>query len=133
MFNFALLGRALPHQAMAFRREFFHTLGGYDMRVKVAADQLLMLQAAGVSAPLALPDFLCDFDSTGISAGRRWWVDYLDAEKNRRQMDRPVTGRRSVDTAVSLTYAIVRQIARFSRNALSAHTSPRTFRPTNRF
>ncbi|MEA3214018.1 MAG: hypothetical protein QOJ19_174, partial [Acidimicrobiia bacterium] len=66
MFNFALLGRALPHQAMAFRREFFHTLGGYDMRVKVAADQLLMLQAAGVSAPLALPDFLCDFDSTGI-------------------------------------------------------------------
>jgi hypothetical protein len=79
-----------------------------------------MLRAAAVTPPLALADFLCDFDSTGISAGRHWWVDYWDAEKNRRKMPRAVTSARTLDTILALSYAIVRQLARSGRQVLSS-------------
>jgi GT2 family glycosyltransferase len=119
LFNFAILNHALPHQATVVRRELFHRLGGYDESVPVAADQLLMLQAAAVGPPVALADFLCDFDSTGISANRRWWIDYWEAEKNRRKLPRPVTRWRALDTLLALSYAIARQLVRRGRQALS--------------
>ena len=119
LFTFAILNHALPHQATVVRRELFHRLGGYDESVPVAADQLLMLQAAAVEPPVALADFLCDFDSTGISANRSWWVDYWEAEKNRRRIARPVTRSKALDTIIALSYAIVRQLVRRGRQALS--------------
>lgn len=118
-FNFAVLGRPLPHQATVVRRELFWGIGGYDEGVPVAADQLFMLKCLDVAPPRVIPDFLCDFDSTGISAGRRWWVDYLDAERNRRRMSRPITGSRALDTLLSFSYAVVRQLARLGRRLLS--------------
>ena len=119
LFNFAILARPLPHQATFLRRDFFWRLGGYDQRAPGAADQRLLLRAASIAAPVALADFLCDFDSTGISAGRHWWVDFWDAEKNRRQMDHPLTRWRSLDSGLSLAYALFRQIARMARQVMS--------------
>ena len=124
LFNFAVLNHALPHQATVMRRELFHRLGGYDESVPVAADQLLMLKATEIAPPLAIPDFLCDFDSTGVSAGRHWWVDYWEAEQNRRRMARPVTRWRAVDTLLALSYALVRQLARAGRRVLSRQGTP---------
>lgn len=119
MFNFSVLGHPLPHQATVMKRDLLERLGGYDETVPVAADQLLLLRAAHTSPPRALADFLCDFDSTGISAGRRWWIDYWEAERNRRQLDHPVTRWRALDTVLSFSYATVRQVTRASRALLS--------------
>ena len=119
LFNFAVLGRPLPHQATVMTRDLFDKLGGYDESVPVAADQLMMLRAAELAPPRPIPDFLCDFDSTGISAGRHWWVDFWEAEKNRRQTSSPVTRSRGLDTVLALSYAIVRQLARVARRRLS--------------
>ncbi len=119
LFNFAILGRPLPHQATVIKRSLFEELGGYDLGIPVAADQLFMIRAVNVAPPLAIPDFLCDFDATGISAGRPWWVEFWDAEKNRRQLERPVTRSRLLDTVLALSYAVVRQVARTGRRVLS--------------
>jgi glycosyltransferase involved in cell wall biosynthesis len=123
-FDFTVLGRPLPHQATVIRRSLFEQLGGYDETVPVAADQLLMLQALGVASPVALPDFLCDFDATGISADRPWWADFRDAERNRRQTAHPVTRWRALDTLLALSFAIVRQVARLGRRILSGERHP---------
>jgi glycosyltransferase involved in cell wall biosynthesis len=120
MFNFAILNHALPHQATVIRRDLFQRLGGYDENVPVAADQLFMLRAAMIAPPVAMADFLCDFDSTGVSAGRSWWTDYREAEKNRRQMEHPITRWRTLDTVLSFGYALARQVARAGRAAVTS-------------
>jgi glycosyltransferase involved in cell wall biosynthesis len=123
-FDFVILGRPLPHQATVVRRELFDRIGGYDETVTVAADQLFMLQCLDVAEPRALPDFLCDFDATGISAGRPWLVQYQDSRRNRRRMRAPVTPARALDEALALGYAAVRQVARLVRRVLSVQARP---------
>ena len=111
MFNFAILGHSLPHQATVFRRDLFEELGGYDLRHPISADQLFMLKTANHELPVSIPEFLCDFDSTGISAGRPWLRDYLDGEHYRRQFP-PTLRWRTADTVVSFAYAAIRQLVR---------------------
>jgi glycosyltransferase involved in cell wall biosynthesis len=118
-FDFVVVGRPLPHQATVVRRELFHRIGGYDESVPVAADQLFMLMSLDISEPRAIPDFLCDFDATGISAGRPWLVDYIDGLRNRRRTRAPVTAFRWLDDALAFGFAVVRQLARRTRRALS--------------
>jgi glycosyltransferase involved in cell wall biosynthesis len=110
MFNFAILQRHLPHQASAIKRDLFWRLGGYDENIPVAADQLLLLRAANCAPPMALADFLCNSDSTGISAGRPWWVTYREAATNLRQAGVPVTRWRLLDQVLVISYAVFRGI-----------------------
>lgn len=117
MFNFAILQRPLPHQATAMKRSLFWQLGGYDERVSIAADQVLLMEAANRSQPLAIADFLCDFDSTGISADRPWSETWQDDLTVLRQLDTSVTRWHSLDLALMFAYSTSRQAARFFRNA----------------
>lgn len=116
MFNFAILLQPLPHQATAITRELFTYLGGYDESVPIAADQVLLMQAANHSAPMALADFLCDFDGTGISAGRPWREDWRDSRIVISHLKAPVLRSRKVDRAVTLSYSVSREMARAVRN-----------------
>lgn len=115
LFNFAILQRPMPHQATAIQRDLFWRLGGYDEHFGIAADQLLMLRAAVVSPPMPLADFLCDFDSTGISANRPWRDSYRDNKRMRRHLDTPVTRRRALDDFIAFGFAVARQLAQSFR------------------
>jgi len=118
MFNFAVLQRPLPHQATAIRTSLFRELGGYDERYDVSADQILLMGAANHSAPLALADFLCDFDSTGISANRPWRQDWRDDRVILAQLAKPVTGSRQVDLLLTFFYSAAMHLARTARNRM---------------
>lgn len=118
MFNFAILQRPLPHQASAIKRDLFWRLGGFDQKIPVTADQLLLLRAANCAPPMALADFLCDFDSTGISAGRPWWVNYRDAATNLRHLGVPVTRWRVLDIVLALSYTVFRHVGLSMRTAM---------------
>lgn len=115
MFNFAILQRPMPHQATAIQRDLFCRLGGYDEDFGIAADQLLMLRAAAVSPPMPLADFLCDFDSTGISANRPWWDLYRDNKRMLRHLEEPVTRWRATDNFLSFGFALTRRLAQSLR------------------
>jgi glycosyltransferase involved in cell wall biosynthesis len=117
MFNFAILQRHLPHQATAIKRDLFWRLGGHDENIPVAADQLLLLRAANCAPPMVLADFLCNFDSTGISAGRPWWVTYREAAKNLTEAEVPVTRWRVLDKVLVFSYAAFRGIGVSMRRA----------------
>lgn len=117
MFNFAILQRPMPHQATAIKRSLFCQLGGYDEEFGIAADQLLMLRAAASSPPMPLADFLCDFDSTGISANRSWWAHCRDNQRMLRQLDAPVTRWRALDAFLAFGFALVRHLAQSLRAA----------------
>jgi glycosyltransferase involved in cell wall biosynthesis len=123
LFNFALLQRPMPHQATVIRRELFWQLGGYDEDFGIAADQLLMLRAANVSPPMPLADFLCDFDSTGISANRPWLDSYRDGQRLLRHLDAPVTRSRALDNLIAFGFALARHLFQSFR---AATLSPNT-------
>lgn len=116
MFNFAILQRPVPHQASVVARKLFWELGGYDESVPVAADQLLLMQAANRSAPLVLADFLSDFDGTGISAGRPWRKEWRDNQIVARQLQTPVMRWRAVDSATRFAYSASLELARSIRD-----------------
>ena len=115
MFNFAILQRPMPHQATTIKRNLFWQLGGYDVEFGIAADQLLMLRAAAVSPPMPLADFLCDFDSTGISANRSLWAYHRDSKRMLRHLEAPVTRSRTLDNMLAFGYSLIRHLARSFR------------------
>jgi glycosyltransferase involved in cell wall biosynthesis len=119
MFAFAILQRSLPHQASAINRDVFWSLGGYDESIPIAADQMMFLRAANYAPPLALADFLCDFDSTGISTGRSGWVHYRENASNLWQLGVPVTRSRVLDIVLASSHALIRDIRRSIRMAVT--------------
>jgi glycosyltransferase involved in cell wall biosynthesis len=128
MFNVAILDRSLPHQASAFKRDFFWRMAGYDEEIGIAADQLFMVRAASCSPPLVLADFLCDFDSTGITADRSWWAVCWDGYRIRRRSGVVVTRWRGLDDLFAFGYALLRLVglsvrATLRRAGATANTS----------
>ncbi|ORW56095.1 hypothetical protein AWC20_15280 [Mycobacterium parmense] len=120
LFNFAILQRPMPHQATVFERELFWQLGGYDEEFGIAADQPFMLRAAELSPPIALADFLCNFDVTGASATRSQWANYRDGRRMLRYLNGPVTRSRALDNALALGFALMQIFARSFR-AIAVH------------
>lgn len=108
MFNFAILNRSLPHQASVYKRAFFWRLGGYAEDFGIASDQLFMVRATNQSRPLALADFLCNFDSTGTTSARPWWKVNWDGYRIRRASDFSITRSRALDNLLALGYSLVR-------------------------
>lgn len=118
MFKFAVQGLEIPHQATVMTRRLFEEIGGYDDRNEVAADQVLLMAAANRSLPLAVADFFCDFDATGLSADRPW-VDYLrDGVTVVRQARYPVTRSRTTDLILLVAILSAKQVAALVRNGL---------------
>jgi hypothetical protein len=83
--KFAAGGSQIPHQAAVFSRSIIDAIGGYSLSHGLAADQLFMLQAAMRAKPAFIPEFLCDFDSTGAGTGRDPNVHFRDMRKAARQ------------------------------------------------
>ena len=125
MFNFAILQRPLPHQATAMKTALFRQLGGYDERYPVSADQVLLMRLANLSPPLALADFPCDFDSTGLSSNRSWWQTWKDDHATLGYLDHPVTGSSRLDRTLTFTYSSVRHLARSARDRVVARRASR--------
>lgn len=118
MFNVVILQRSLPHQASAFRRDFFWRLGGYDVKMGHASDQLFMVRAARCSPPLVLADMVCDFDFTGFSTRRSWWEHPWDGYRIRRMTGVKVTRWRALDNLLALGYTFLRFGGLFASGAL---------------
>lgn len=118
MFKFAIQRLSIPHQATAMRRSLFEQIGGYDDRVEVGADQVLLMAAANRSLPLAVADFLCDFDSTGMSANRPWVENLRDDIAVLRQARSPVTRSRTMDLVLLFLIVSANQIATLLRNRM---------------
>lgn len=116
MFNFAILQKPLPHQATVIRRELFTKLGGYDERYPIAADQVLLMDAANQASPMAMADFLCDFDSTGVSANRPWRENWRDHRAVLDRLDGSVTRSHRLDLALTFFYSVLRHLALTARN-----------------
>ncbi|OIN80653.1 glycosyltransferase family 2 protein [Mycobacterium malmoense] len=129
MFNVVILQRSLPHQASAFRRDFFWRLGGYDVEMGHASDQLFMVRAAKCSPPLVLADVVCDFDFTGASTQRSWWEHPWDGYRIRRMTGVTATRWRALDNLLALGYTLLRLVglslrATARRMDTAAKTSP---------
>jgi hypothetical protein len=55
----------VPHQATVMEHELLEELGGFQIKVGLAADQELLLRAALLSQPRLWGEFFADFE--------RWW------------------------------------------------------------
>ncbi len=84
--RFALGETVLPHQAACFEKTFFDRLGGYDEEFGIADDQLFMLRAAQRSEPGIVPEFLCEFDLSGVGCRRGPFVHHYDSARARRKV-----------------------------------------------
>jgi hypothetical protein len=74
---------------------------------------------------MPLADFLCDFDSTGISANRPWMDSYRDGQRLLRHLDKPVTRWRALDNLVTFGFALLRHLFQSFRAAtLSQGAAP---------
>jgi glycosyltransferase involved in cell wall biosynthesis len=137
MFNLAILNRSLPHQASAYKRDFFWRLGGYDEEMGIASDQLFMVRAADCSPPLAVADFLCDFDATGTTSRRSWWKHPWDGYRIRRMTGLSVTRWRALDNLFAFGYAALRLVGlslrgKLRRSDAAANASSETGRQEQR-
>ncbi|WP_072803507.1 glycosyltransferase family 2 protein [Rhodococcoides yunnanense] len=79
--KFALGVRPIPHQATLFGVDLLDALGPYDTDFGLAADHLLMLEAAAVTSPVIIDDVLCDFDAGGAGSTRPQSEHYADVRR----------------------------------------------------
>jgi Glycosyl transferase family 2 len=70
MRKFLILRGTIPHQAAFFGASLVGRLGGYDLDFAIAADQLYMLRAALVMAPVTIKRVVANFDITGAGSIR---------------------------------------------------------------
>ncbi|MGU3293304.1 glycosyltransferase [Williamsia sp. M5A3_1d] len=75
--RFALGGKSLPHQACFFSVDLNRRVGEYDVDFGLAADQLHLLRCATVTPPLLVPEFICNFDTTGAGTSMSIRDHYL--------------------------------------------------------
>lgn len=67
----------VPHQAMYLDADLFSSLGRFDVRAGIAADQDMAIRAALRAEPTVIYEFLCDFlvggaHSSGTRFSREW-------------------------------------------------------------
>lgn len=70
MRKFLTLRGTIPHQAAFFGTSLVSRLGGYDVDFAIAADQLFMLRAALLMAPITIRRVVAHFDITGAGSVR---------------------------------------------------------------
>lgn len=70
MKRFLTLRATIPHQAAFFGASLVSRLGGYDVDFAIAADQLFMLRAALLMAPVTIRRVVAHFDITGAGSVR---------------------------------------------------------------
>jgi glycosyltransferase involved in cell wall biosynthesis len=101
-----LLGlKIIPHQAALFQTEFFRTLGGYRSDIGVADDQRLFIRASNCEPPDVIPDFLCNFDTSGVGSVRNPVLHYRDMARIRRIEGASITGNTLLDGALTTASA----------------------------
>lgn len=116
MDRFALGGQAIPHQAAVFGSEVISDVGPYDLSHGTAADQLFMMRCARRVAPIAIPEFLADFDIGGVGSSRRLWHYYRDMSRARKKAGVVVLGSSAADlAATTLLYVVAAVRIRIER------------------
>lgn len=118
--RFLLGGNVVPHQAAAFRKTFFRSLGGYDVNFGLTSDQLLMMKASLTSEPTVWTQVLCDFDASGAGSTRGVWAHYRDMIRARRALGIKVTPFVILDTFLSVWLAFTTKAERIQRRILRA-------------
>lgn len=94
MRKFLTLRGTIPHQASFFGSSLVKEVGPYDVDFPIAADQLFMLRAALVKAPITIERVLADFDTTGAGSMRSAGECFRDMRRMWDVVDRyPVMGR----------------------------------------
>ncbi|RYH69829.1 MAG: glycosyltransferase [Alcaligenaceae bacterium] len=120
--RYSLGGKSIPHQAAFFGRAVIDRVGGYDLSHGLAADQLYMLRTAVRSDPVIVPEFLCNFDISGVGTNRPAWHHFRDMSRARKiaklQVVNPVV---DFTVTVGLTVAIILKdaLAKYARRTRS--------------
>ncbi|QSE89737.1 glycosyltransferase [Rhodococcus pseudokoreensis] len=99
--RFSLGGRPVPHQAAFFGRDLISSVGPYDLSHGLAADQLWILAFSLVSNPIVVPEFLCNFDTSGAGSVRSPVRHFLDMRRARLLLGVSCTGSRWIDSAIT--------------------------------
>lgn len=99
--RFILGRRPLPHQAAIFRRSFYESIGPYREDVGVGADQELMIRATCRTDPIVIPEFVCDFDTTGVGSVPNPIRHYREFAHYRRLSNVTAFRSRAIDSSIS--------------------------------
>ncbi|ANP71454.1 glycosyltransferase [Cryobacterium arcticum] len=110
--RFALGGRPISHQAAVISRSLHDTIGGYDIKFGLAADQYYLLKAAILSPPQIWCEFLCNFDNSGAGSVRPAVEHYRDMTKGRRLAGFVSTRSAYLDTLIASAFAVRASIQR---------------------
>lgn len=91
----------VPHPSTFFGSEILKTIGKYNVKYPIVADQILILQAAQIKAPVIVPHVLSKFILGGISSTtprRAQMKEFREAKKELK-----IHTRKSLKTRMKLT------------------------------
>ncbi|MFC8302302.1 glycosyltransferase [Specibacter sp. NPDC057265] len=122
--RFLIGGHVIPHQATVFNKDFFWTIGGYDIDFGLSADQMFMMKASMASVPEVWGELLCDFDALGAGSARGASAHYKDMSRARNVLGISVTGFRITDMLLAVCCTFSTLLERFLRKIMRK-TRPR--------
>lgn len=107
--------RPLPHQAAFVGRSIVDRIGGYSLEFPIAADQLFMIEAAKIVPPIIVPEFLCNYDSTGVSSGQSVRKHFSEMRRVLRRSGVRITRFHFIDVVISYFFEAYRTLQRVLR------------------